>query len=79
MKITYQEWLKATYDFENTTTPADEIAVRMAKLADLGAEVVELERDERYLDGYKITALLEKYFPKTPPTPPVAPLHGDLK
>ena len=63
MKITYQEWLKATHDFDLCAA----IALRMARLADFGAEVVELGRGERYLDGYKITELVKKHFPETHP------------
>lgn len=73
MKITYQEWLKATHDFDLCAA----IALRMARLADFGAEVVELERNKPcslgYLDGYKITELVKKHFPETHPD------NGDIK
>jgi hypothetical protein len=65
MKITYQEWIRDKYDFADDSSIAKEIALRMAKLADLGAEVVELEqRGKHYIDGYEITALIRKFFPK---------------
>lgn len=74
MRMTFEEMMRIVHANQRGVRIAT--CLRMARLADLGAEIVELVREDRYSDSYRYRRLVEKYFPEpeSPPTPSPKPM-----